>query len=134
MMIDVLAYAPTRAIGLAFIASVGVAEMRDGVLFPLVQAQITTSDNWNCAGRPGWYVNVRYYGDTALALLNGGDPNSADLFERAPGLLAITEARTGEPMMWTALSDDPVPPGYENSDGVRLYDPALIATPANVWA
>lgn len=134
MMITVLAYAPTKQIGLAFIAAVGVAEEQNNALIPTVQARITTSDDWPCAGKLGWYVNVSYHGDSALALTQGGDPSSPDLFERAPGLLAITEARTGEPMIWTALSDDPVPPGYENSDGVRLYDPALIATPANVWA
>mgnify|MGYP001336674242 CR=1 FL=1 len=133
-MIEVTCYAPDRASGLAFMEAVGVATEQDGRIVPLANVQLTTSDDgWSC-GSAGWYVNARYYGDSALALLHGGDPDSPDLFERAPGLLAITEARTGEPMTWVALSDDPVPPGYANSAGVRLYDPALIATRANVWA
>lgn len=145
--IEVTAYAPDRATGVAFMTAVGIAADIDGRITPLVGAHITTTDDgwqvgaWAGEGeaatftpRPGWYCNVRYFGETAEALLQGGDPNSADLFSRAPGLLAITEQRTGEPMSWVALSTDAVPPGYQNSDGVRLYDPSLIATRANEWA
>lgn len=110
-----------------------VAE-QGGLLVPTVDVQFTTTDDGWSTGKPGWFANVRYYGATAEALMQGGNPESVDLFERAPGLLAITKARTGEPMVWVALSDDPVPPGYQNSDSVRLYDPALIATRSNVWA
>jgi hypothetical protein len=133
-MIEVTAWSPTRAIGLAFMEAVGIAKLdENGKIQPLVNVQIS-ADDWIVPGVDGWHVNVRYYGATADALMQGGDPSSPDLFDRAPGLLAITELRTGEPMNWVALSDDPVPPGYENSNGVRLYDPSLIATRANYWA
>lgn len=145
--IEVAAYAPDRATGVAFMLAVGIAAEVGGKIQPIVNAHITTTDDgwsvgtWSGEGeaatftpRSGWFCNVRYYGATAEALLQGGDPDAADLFERAPGLLAITEARTGEPMTWVALSTDPVPPGYQNSDGVRLYDPALIVTRSNDWA
>ena len=140
--IEVTAWAPTREAALAFMVETGVAEEVDGRIVPLVQAHITSTDDgwmvgrWIGGGenavfdaRPGWFANVEYYGDTAQALLTGGDPDAVDLFDRAPGLLYITEARIGEPMTWVALSSDPVPPGYQNSSGVRLFDPALIASP-----
>lgn len=145
--IDVTAYAPDRATGVAFMLAVGIAAEVGGKIQPIVNAHISTTDDgwsvgtWSGEGeaatftaRPGWFCNVRYYGATAEALLQGGDQESPDLFARAPGLLAITEARIGDPMTWVALTNDPVPPGYQNSDGVRLYDPALIATRSNVWA
>ena len=133
-MIEVTAYAPDRETGIAFMQAVGIATLTDGQIVPVVEAQFTSTDDGWATGKPGWFVNDRYYGQTAEALMTGGNPDSPDLFERAPGLLAITEARTGEPMVWTALSTDPIPPGYQNSDGVRLYDPSLIATRSNVWA
>ncbi len=135
-MIEVTAYAPTREAGLAFMEAVGIATIENGNPVPLVNVQFSCQGNgeWEIPGVDGWHVNVRYYGATADALMQGGDPSSPDLFDRAPGLLAITELRTGEPMNWVALSNDPVPPGYENSNGVRLYDPSLIATRANYWA
>lgn len=147
MEIIVLARAPTRAAGLAFMVATGIAEEVDGQIVPKVQAVLSTSDDgwtvgaWTGEGeeatftpRSGWFCNVRYHGDTAQLLTEGGDPTAADLFDRAPGLLMLTEARTGKPMVWTALSSDPHPPGYQNEDGVRLYDPQFIATPANVIA
>jgi hypothetical protein len=169
MEILVLARAPSREIGLAFMEAAGVVQQivlpnGETARVPAVQAVISTSDDgwmpgrWVETGtstgsvpivgpgghtpepthtfepRDGWFVNVKYYGETAAALCEGGDPTSPDLFERAPGLLLLSEMRTGKPMTWTALSSDPHPPGYENADGVRLYDPQFIATPANVIA
>jgi hypothetical protein len=159
MEILVLARAPSREIGLAFMEAAGVVQQitlpnGETARVPAVQAVISTSDDgwsvgtWTDTGetdphgmplktftpRSGWFVNVKYYGETAAALCEGGDPTSADLFERAPGLLLLSEMRTGKPMTWTALSSDPHPPGYENEDGVRLFDPAFIVTPANVIA
>jgi hypothetical protein len=146
MEILILARAPDRASGIAFMAETGIAEEIDGRIVPQVEAVLSTSDDgwavgtWTGEGeettfepRSGWFCNVKYYGTAAQMLTEGGDPNAPDLFDRAPGLLMLTEARTGKPMTWTALSDDPHPPGYENEDGIRLYDPALITTPANVF-
>jgi hypothetical protein len=170
MEILVLARAPDRETGLAFMEAAGVVQevvLPNGetARVPAVQAVISTSDDgwmpgrWEDAEattesgvpvispagfvppparqfvpRSGWFVNVKYYGETAAALCEGGDPTSPDLFERSPGLLLLSEMRTGKPMTWTALSSDPHPPGYENEDGVRLFDPAFIVTPANVIA
>lgn len=133
-MIEVTAYAPDKETGVAFMKTVGIATEQNGYLIPLVDVQWTSVDDGWTTGHPGWFVNVRYFGETEKALTQNGDPLSSDLFERAPGLFAITETRLGEPMSWVALSNDPVPPGYENNSGVRLYDPSLIATRANVWA
>ncbi len=134
MIIECTAHAPSRAVGLAFMQACGIGEERDGVIAPLIEVQITsTDDGWQVAGKEGWFVNVRYYGATAEALTAGLDQSAADLFERTR-ILDIVDQRTGEPMTWVALSEDPVPPGYQNADGVRLYDPALISTRANVWA
>lgn len=135
----------TREQGLAFARAIGVADDIDGRIVPLVEAHITTTDDGWTVGSwtgddentafeavPGWFFNVRYYGSSAAALANGGDPNSADLFEQFPGLIALTEMRTGEPMIWRAISDDIVPPCYECAAyGVTLYPPDYIATPAN---
>lgn len=156
--IFVMARAPNRALGLAFMEQCGVAEQdqETGMLRVLVDAVITTSDGrdgtdcgWGVSrvigvdeefGTPitepmdGYFCNIIYHSASAQALQEGGDQEAADLFDRAPGLLMLSEARTGKPMVWTALSDDPVPPGYENADGIRLYDPSMIVTPANVIA
>ena len=58
----------------------------------------------------------------------GGWPPEADLFERT-NLLDMIDARTGIAMEWAAfVGTDGEPPGYETPTGVRLYDPALIAS------
>ena len=131
--ITVYARAPTREAGLAFMAATGVAEEIDGKIVPKVNVHLVTSDEFP-APASGWFVNLRYYGSSAEALANGGDPTAADLFEKYPGLLVLSEVRTGKPMEWVALPGDPTPPGYENYDGIRLYDPAFIATPSNIIA
>ena len=155
--IFVMARAPTRALGLAFMEATGVAEQdqETGMLNVLVDAVITTSDGrdgtacgWGVSRvtgvdefganitepMTGYFVNIIYHSDSAQALQEGGDPEAEDLFDLAPGLLMLSEARTGKPMVWTALSEDQVPPGYQNADGIRLYDPQFIVTPANVIA
>lgn len=139
--IIVMAKAPSREEGIAFMQSTGVATLHEetGQLIPTVQAVIYTNDmrdgpacSWSVPADPdSYYVNVMYWGESAEALQQGGDPDAADLFDRAPGLLALSELRPGLPMTWTALSNDPVPPGYQNQNGIRLYDPSLIATPSS---
>lgn len=139
--------AETREQGLAFAQALGVATEIEGRIVPTVQCHITTSDDgwqvgtWTGEGenatftpRSGWFFNVLYYGDSALALAQGGDPASQNVFQKFPGLVALAEARTGQQMEWTALGEG-VPQGYECAAfGVRLYDPSAIATPTNVFA
>lgn len=137
----------TREQGVAFAESLQVAEEIDGRLVPKVEAHITTQDDgwsvgsWSGDGesavytpKSGWFFNVRYYGNAAAMLAEGGNPNGATVFERFPGLVGLTQLRTGEPMVWASLGGD-VPQGYECAAyGVRLYDANAVATPANVIA
>jgi hypothetical protein len=125
----------------------GWAKEVDGKIIPLVSAHITTSDDgWSVGkwigegeestwqGVPGWFFNVRYYGESAEALANGGDPNGETIFHRFPGVKALAEYRTGEPLEWKPHRGD-VPQGYRcDVYGVYLYDPQAITTPSNVFA
>lgn len=149
-MIDVCAHAPTKEIARAFMVDVGIANEVDGVLVPLVSVlldeigPITKMPAIIVDGVEvtpaviitGWHVNVRYYGDAAEALTQGlvqtdGNGTLLPLFERTR-ILQLVSQRTGEAMTWNA-SEPPLPAGYVNGDGVRLFDPAAIATPARVW-
>lgn len=152
MILDVCAHAPSKEVARAFMAAAGIAEERDGVLVPLVDAWIdeigpitktpATFDELGNELTPavvvsGWHVNVRYYGAAAEALTQGleqfdSDGIERDLFERTR-ILDLIDARTGSPMSWSQ-NVAPFPPGYANSDGVRVYSPDLIATPSRVWA
>jgi hypothetical protein len=100
---------------------------------------------------PGWHVNIRYYGQTALNLLaeepyeivetemgpqrrHLGWTEADGLFERTL-ILDLIDARTGQAPQWYALAEIPQPPGYQMAGGaVRLYDPALISSQSSVFA
>jgi hypothetical protein len=100
---------------------------------------------------PGWHVNIRYYGATALNLLREepyeivegpmgptrrylGWTEADGLFERT-NILDLIDARTGQAPVWYALEEIPQPPGYQMAGGaVRLYDPALISSQSCVFA
>jgi len=84
----------------------------------------------------GHHVNVRYYGDSAQALIEGlpqMDENGSqlDLFERTH-ILDMVDARTGIQFQWD-ITRQPIPPGYEYN-GIRLFDPSLIGSRSRVWA
>lgn len=151
--------APTRAIGLSFMEQCGVAVQDEttGELRVTTQAVISTNDlrdgpgcGWAVtyltgglvtdafgneqperAVRTEYLVNIIFYGDAALALAEGGDQESEDLFVKYPGLLGLIQARTGATMDFVQTGT--APDGYESSQGVRIYDPTLIATPANMF-
>ena len=142
MIIEVTAWAPTRAAAEAFMSAVGITDA-DGA--PLVDVQIdhigdieqtpgTYDENGAEITRPvmvgGHHVNVRYYGDSARALTEGM-PTEGDLFERTR-ILDMVDARTGIQLQWE-ITRHPVPPGYE-FNGIRLFDPALIGSRSRVWA
>lgn len=152
MIILVCAWAPSREIAMAFMAAVGIAELRDGILVPLIEVQIDeigpitkTQEVKDEAGNvitpavviPGWHVNVRYFDATAEALTQGlaqvdDDGRPLSLFVRTR-ILDLIDARTGERPTWNANAP-PLPAGYVNADGVRLYDSVTLKTPSRVWA
>ena len=127
MEILVNASAPDRATALATMAALGIVTSGEPV--PLVS--VTIAEVPHSGTRSLW--NFWYYGTSADALMKeapeGGWPPQADLFDRTH-LLDMVDARTGIAMEWAAfVGTDGEPPGYETPTGVRLYDPALIASP-----
>jgi hypothetical protein len=155
--IDVTCWAVNRATGIATLQALGIADVdENGDIIPLVQAHIhpfRASEQVTCIKVPavyengvlitpaevvpGWHVNIRYYGQTALNLLaevpEGGWTEADGLFERTL-ILDLIDQRTGQSPVWYALESIPQPPGYQMAGGaVRLYDPALISSQSCVW-
>jgi len=129
MEILVNASTPNRATALTMMAALGIADVSSGDPVPLVQVHIAEVPHEG--SRSLW--NFWYYGDSAQALLRpepeGGWQESDGLFERT-AILDMVDYRTGIAMEWAAfVRVDGEPPGYETPNGVRLYDPALIASP-----
>jgi hypothetical protein len=129
MEILVNASAPSREIALATMAALGIADVSSGEPVPLVQVHIAEVPHDGT--RSLW--NFWYHSTSAETLTKptpeGGWPPEADLFERTY-LLEMVDQRTGIAMEWAAfVGTDGEPPGYETPSGVRLYDPALIASP-----
>jgi hypothetical protein len=91
---------------------------------------------------PGHHFNLRFYGGSEVTLTKptpeGGWLPEHDLFDKT-SILELVGYRTGSPPNWIAL-DGPIPPGYRIDDplspydAVRAFDPALVASPRNVWA
>jgi hypothetical protein len=169
--IDVTAWAADRATGIATLQALGIADVdANGDIVPLVQAHIhpfRASEQVTCIKVPavyengvlvtpaeivpGWHVNIRYYGATALNLLAEepyeivegpmgparrylGWTEADSLFERTL-ILDMIDQRTGQAPVWYALEEIPQPPGYQMAGGaVRLYDPALISSQSCVFA
>lgn len=144
MEILVNASAPDRATALATMAALGIADVTSGEPAPLVEVtigEVTPPVKLDENGEPLpvgtrslW--NFWYYGASAEALMRpepeGGWQPSDGLFERTT-ILDMVDQRTGIAMQWAAfVGTDGEPPGYETPNGVRLYDPALIASPSLV--
>lgn len=140
MDIDVCAHAPSKEIARAFMEAVGIAQEIDGQIVPIVDCRIDEIGPITKADGTlidGWHVNVRYYGASAEMLTDGlpqmdAGGNLLDIFTRTR-ILQLVDARTGESMTWSANAP-PLPPGYVNADGVRLYDPGVLKSPSRVWA
>lgn len=76
---------------------------------------------------PGYHVNMRAYGAVA-ELLTAGLPQTGSLFERTH-ILALLDG-----LEWVAEpTAEGVPAGYVGPNGIRIIDPASVATPARVW-
>lgn len=152
MIIEVLAHAPDQATAHAFMQAVGIV---DDQLRPLVEVQIdevgeiaktpavidfvTAEIVTPAVMVPGFHVNVRYYGTAAEHLTDGLAQTDVDgaqlgLFERTH-ILDLVDQRTGRSLAWSAVTDDPIPPGYVDPvSGVKLFDPARVASRRRVWA
>jgi hypothetical protein len=156
--IDVTCWAVNRATGIATLRALGIADVdANGDIYPLVSAHIHPArasediaivktpavyDGMTLVTPaeivPGWHVNIRYYGQTALNLLaevpEGGWTAADGIFEKTT-ILDLIDARTGQAPQWYALESIPQPPGYQMAGGaVRLYDPALISSQSCVFA
>lgn len=128
MEILINASAPDRATALAMMAALQIADVSSGNPSPLVQVHIAEVPH--DGARSLW--NFWYYGDSAAALLKpdpeGGWQSGDDIFDRT-AILDMIDARTGIAMAWAPfVGTEGEPPGYETPTGVRLYDPALIAS------
>lgn len=129
MEILVNASAPDRATALAMMAALQIADVSSGEPVPLVQVHIAEVPHDGT--RSLW--NFWYYGASAEALMRpepeGGWQESDGLFERT-AILDMVDQRTGIAMEWAPfLGHDGEPAGFEAPNGVRLYDPADVATP-----
>lgn len=158
MNLEVTCWAVSKAHAEAMLSGLGIIEVQpDGSWKPLVRAdikpavsvpyatgQMITDAFGNevpeMAQRDGFHFDIIYRGATALNLLRplpldaDGNPvpwdESADLFDKTL-LLEMAEARGAAPA-WVQ-TQAPVPPGYE-ANGVRMFDPDLIASRSHGWA
>lgn len=152
-MIDVTAWAPTRAAAIAFLEAAGIArlDLQTGDICPIAEVIIhpfRASESITVEATPavldadgnvitpavlvgGFHFNLRFYGSSE-ATLTAGLPQTGGLFERTR-ILQLVAARTGEPPAWQETKP-PIPPGYETSEGVRAFDPETIKTRRNVFA
>jgi hypothetical protein len=71
-------------------------------------------------------VNIRVVGEIA-DMLTVGMPTEGNVFERTRILQMVPG------MVFTPSMNNGVPEGYVGPNGVRLFDPAVIATPYRVW-
>ena len=120
---------PNRATALAMMAALKIADVSSGEPVPLVQVHIAEVPH--SGTRSLW--NFWYYGESAEALMRPEPPEgwqpSDGLFERT-AILDMVDQRTGIAMEWSmVVGPNGEPPGPETPSGVRLYDPALIASP-----
>lgn len=125
----VTASAPDRVTALVTMAALGIADVSSGSPLPLVEVII--GEVSHDGARSLW--NFWYYGDSAENLLKsapeGGWLPEHDLFDRTY-ILEMVDGRTGIAMEWAPIVGvDGEPPGFETPNGVRLYDPSLIASP-----
>ena len=156
MNLEVTCWAVSKAHAEAMLKGLGIIKVEDGQWQPLVDACIAPCSVPYLTGntvvddmgnevpeqllRDGFHFDIVYRGATALNLLRplpvdaDGNPvpwpESADLFDKTL-LLEMAEARGAAPQ-WVQ-THAPVPPGFE-ANGVRMFDPDLIASRSHGWA
>jgi hypothetical protein len=155
-MLEITAVAPTREAAIAFLQSINVATVDEsGHIIPIAEVQIypfRPGETITIVKTPavmdgmavvtpaeiveGWHWNMRFYGTSEATLRKpepeGGWQPEHDIFDRTY-INELVQARCKVAPEWTASAEDPIPPGYE-ANQCRAFDPALIATRANVWA
>jgi hypothetical protein len=147
MRLEVYFYAPDRQVFVDAVVDHGFAQIENGLLIPHSCARLSEigrlvkqHQRRNEQGEiivpeiavEGYHCNVWIVGELEAAMLAGRPQRDVDgrplgLFERSNILDMVPE------LQWVALSDDPVPPGYQGATGVRLFDPAFVLTPVRVW-
>lgn len=156
MDIHVTCWALSKAHAEAMLTALGIIKVENGAWLPLVDACIAPCSVPYLTGntvvddmgnevpeqllRDGFHFDIIYRGATALNLLRplpldaDGNPvpwdETSDLFDKTL-LLEMAEARGAAPQ-WVQ-TQAPVPPGYE-ANGVRMFDPDLIASRSHGWA
>lgn len=152
MTLEVLAWAPDQKTAHAFMQAIGIVdedinpivsvqidEIGSIVQTPAVINPVTMQVTTPAVLFPGYYVNVRYYGDSEAALIGDlpqtdSEGNLLDLFDRTH-LLDLAYQRAQITLTWSAFSNDPLPPGYMDIlTTVKLYDPAMVPNRSRVWA
>ena len=156
MNLEVTCWAVSKAHAEAMLKGLGIIKVENGQWLPLVHADIAPCSVPYLTGnmitdefgnerpeealRDGFHFDIIYRGQTALNLLRplpldaDGNPvpwdETADLFDKTL-LLEMAEARGAAPA-WVQ-TQAPMPPGYE-ANGVRMFDPDLIASRSHGWA
>ena len=156
-MLEITAHAVSREAAIAFLKAVNIADVDGaGNIVPIAEVQITgLNGEWTVTRKtgntvkdafgnevpevavvPGTHWNMRFYGASEATLRKpepeGGWLPEHDIFDKTY-INELVAGRTGMIPNWTASADDLIPPGYEAGQ-CRAFDPALIATRANVWA
>lgn len=146
-MMDYLLWAPDRDTFLAVMARLkypgterSLIECGDQVVFTEIGEIVKVPATYDEQGNEltpavtvgGHHVNLRATGALAELLTAGLDQmdaegNRLDLFERTRILEFLGE------MDFLPITEEGVPAGWQGTSGVRIYDPASIATPARVW-
>ena len=143
MVIDLMVWASTREQfiagmvqnGLATVDEEGALTPTEGVaideLGPITKTPATLNDEGNeispAVVVDGHHVNLRAHGQFAEQVTYGL-PQEGDVFQRTH-LLQIIQDLDFKP-----ITEEGVPAGYEGPNGVRLFDPGVVAIPARVWA
>lgn len=149
-MLEITAWAASREAAIAFLQAVNIAtEDEAGNIVPIAEVQITGLNGEWSVGKmvgegeeavwqpvPGVHWNMRFYGTSEATLRKpepeGGWQPEHDLFDKT-WINELVAGRTGIIPGWVADAEDVIPPGYQAGQ-CRAFDPALIATRANVWA
>jgi len=155
-MIEITCWAPTRQEAIAFMQAVAIAtvDAKTGEIVPIAEVVIhpTRPDETIAIVDvpavmdgmmvlkpatlvPGWHWNMKFHGSSAARLTKptpeGGWLPEHDVFDRSL-IRELVEQRTSLSPSWIASAEDKIPPGYAVNN-VRAFDPALIATRANIW-
>lgn len=164
MRLEVMGWAPTEALALAFLESAGIAKLVEATAEQPEFVQPLTDVHYDPIGKfmetpgtydrdgvetvapvwvDGFHFNLWFYGDMAARLVSGkaqvdAEGNLLGLFERTH-LNRVISDDSGVVMTTKARTrgltrGDEVPSGEETATGVRFMDPASVKRRTRVWA